>query len=228
MTVTSWGEAISEAVVSSWEKILGFLPNLIGAIIVFLIGLIVAWVIKWVLIQFFTLIQIQKLSDQIRLTEILKKMKANTNLAEIIGVFFYWIVIVIFLLPVFKILGLSEISNVLYLILGYVPNVLVAGFMIFIGVLVADVMANLIKAAAVSIGTAVSGFLASLARYAIIVFVILAALAQLGVATYFLQTLFTAFVAFLAIAGGLAFGLGGKDAAKDFIDRMREDFRLKK
>ena len=228
MTIQSWGEAIGFAFQSSWEKIIGYLPNLVGALLVFILGLIVAWLVKWLLVQFFTVIQINKLADRIKLTEILKKMKTQTDFAQIIGIFFYWLIIIIFLLPVFSILGLTEINLVLYQVLAYVPNVLVAGFMILVGVLVAEAVGNLIKAAAVSFGSGAAGFLASLARYAIIIFVSLAALSQLGVATYFLQTLFTAFVAFIAIAGGLAFGLGGKDSAKDFIEKLREDFKMKK
>lgn len=228
MDIASWGQAISDAFANSWSEIVGFLPRIVGAILVFLIGLVVAWFIKWILIQFFNLVKIQKLSDEIKLTDVLKKMRAHTQISEIIGMFVYWIVVIIFLLPVFQILGLGEINVVLFQVLGYIPNVVVAGFMIFVGVLVADLISNLIKAAAVSLGSSTSEFLASVARYAIIIFVSLAALSQLGVATYFLQTLFTAFLAFLAIAGGLAFGLGGKDAAKDLIERLKQDFTLRK
>lgn len=228
MLVTSWGQAMTDSIVSAWSKIINFLPNLLGAIIVLIFGLIVAWILKWVVVQFFTLIRVQTVSDQIKLTELLKKIKVNSNIAEVFGVLVYWIIVIIFLLPTLEILGLSQVSSVLNQILAYIPNTLVAAFMVLVGILLADFVANLVKAAAVSFGATTAGVLASVVRYAIIVFVILAALVQLNIASYFLTTLFTGFVGMFAIAGGIAFGLGGKDAAKELIDKIKDDFSAKK
>lgn len=226
-SVTSWWDTVALAVSDSWAKILSFIPNLIGAFVIILIGLLVAYILKWVVVQIFTAVKLQTLSDRVKFTDVLNKMAIKQDVSELLGNLVKWIVIIVFLLPALEVLGLSQVSDVLSLVLGYLPKVVVAGFLIFIGIIVAEFIAHVIKGTALTIGTATASVLASVARYAIYIFVALMALEELGVATSLLLSLFTGFVAMVAIAGGLAFGLGGKDAAADLIQKVREDFAKK-
>jgi len=227
ITITNWWDTIVIAVSDAWVKILGFIPNLLGAIIVILIGLLVAYVLKWVVVQILNAIRFQALSEKIKLTDILSKTGVKQDVPELLGNLVKWITIIVFLLPALEVLGLSQVSDVLTQVLGYLPKVVVAGFLVFVGIILADVVAHVIKATAITIGTSTASILASVAKYAIYVFVGLSALVELGVATNLLLSLFTGVVAMVAIAGGLAFGLGGKDAAADLIKKIREDFSRK-
>jgi hypothetical protein len=226
-SVTTWWDSITWAVSDAWAKILSFLPNLIGAFVIILIGLLVAWVLKWVVVQVLNAIRLQVLSDKVKFTDVLSKMGVKQTVSELLGNLVKWVVVIVFLLPALEVLGLTEISDVLSQILGYLPKVVIAGFLVFVGIVIADIVAHVIKATAITIGTTTAQILASVARYSILVFVALAALTQLGVATNLLLTLFTGFVGMIAIAGGIAFGLGGKDAAADLIRKIREDFSKK-
>jgi len=136
-------------------------------------------------------------------------------------------VIIVFLIPAMETLGLARVSDVLNQVLGYLPNVVVAGFLVLVGIIVADVLAGLVKATALTLGTNTANILASLTKYAIYIFVGLSALVELGVATSLLLSAFTGVIAMIAIAGGLAFGLGGKDAAAELIKKVKEDFSKK-
>lgn len=226
-SVTTWWDSITWAVSDAWAKILSFLPNLIGAFVIILIGLLVAWVLKWIVVQVLNAIRLQVLSDRVKFTDVLSRMGVKQTVSELLGNLVKWVVIIVFLLPALEVLGLPQVSDVLSQVLGYLPSVVIAGFLVFVGIVIADIVAHVIKATAVTIGTTTAQILASVARYAILVFVALAALVQLGVATNLLLTLFTGFVGMIAIAGGIAFGLGGKDAAADLIKKIREDFSKK-
>lgn len=226
-TVVNWWDSIVLALSDSWTKILSFLPNLIGAFVVLLIGLLVAYVFKWVVVQILNAIQLESLAKRVKLSELLEKTGAKVGINELLGNLVKWIIIIIFLLPALEVLGMPQVSDVLNQVLSYLPRTIVAGFLIFIGLIVADVTAHLIKGTAIAIGAASASALASVARYAILVFVSIMVLGELGIATNFLLTLFTGIVGMVAIAGGIAFGLGGKDAAADLIKKLREDFSKK-
>ncbi|MCX6806910.1 MAG: hypothetical protein NT135_02215, partial [Candidatus Berkelbacteria bacterium] len=218
-SIANWWDTVVFATSDAWAKILSFLPNLIGAFVIILIGLLFAYIFKWIIVQVFNAVRLQVLSDKSKFTDVLSKMGIKEPISELLGNLVKWIVIIVFLMPALEVLGMSQVSDILQVVLSYLPNVVVAGFLIFIGIVVAEFVAHVIKATALTIGTATATILASLARYSVLVFVSLMALEQLGVASNMLLSLFTGFVAMIAIAGGLAFGLGGKDAAADLIKR---------
>ena len=122
------------------------------------------------------------------------------------------------------VLGLSQVTEFLRsVVLTYIPQVIVAALILLVAAVLADVVYRIVGGAARAAHLPSAGFLGGIAKWAIWVFAILAALFQLGIAGVFIQTLFTAFVGMVAIAGGLAFGLGGKEAAGRFLDKLRAE-----
>ena len=227
ITFSDWWNTIAIATSDAWTKIFSFIPNLIGAIVIILIGLLVAYILKWVTVQIFSAIQIQSLSDRAKFSEILGKMGVKKTVPDLLGNLVKWIIIIVFLIPALQVLGLSQVGDVLSQVLGYLPKVVVAGFLVFVGIIIADIVSHAIKVTAITIGATTASVLASVAKYAIYVFIGLMTLEELGVASTLLLSMFTGIVAMIAIAGGLAFGLGGKEAASDLIRKVREDFSKK-
>lgn len=227
ITFADWWNTIAIATSDAWTRILSFIPNFIGAIVIILIGLLVAYVLRWVTMQIISAIQLQTLSDKTKFSDVLSKMGVKTEVSELLGNLVKWIIIIVFLVPALQVLGLSQVGDVLTQVLDYLPKVVVAGFLVFVGIVLADIVAHAIRATALTIGTTTASVLASVAKYAVYVFVGLVTLEQLGVASTLLLSMFTGIVAMVAIAGGLAFGLGGKDAAADLIKKVRDDFSKK-
>ena len=113
-------------------------------------------------------------------------------------------------------------------VLTYIPQVLIAAVILFVASVVADILGDMVHGTVSALGSRVSHLLGTVTRVSIWVFAIIMALSQLGVAPQYMFTLFTGFVAMVALAGGLAFGLGGKEAAADLIREIRTDIKLKK
>ena len=136
--------------------------------------------------------------------------------------------IIVMLVAAFDILGLNQVNSFLTQVLAYIPEVVVAAIILFVASLASDLLGDMVHGTTRALGSRVAHLLGSVTRVAIWVFAIIMALSQLGIAAQYMFTLFTGFVAMLAIAGGLAFGLGGKDAAADLIKEIRTEIREKR
>lgn len=224
MVLRDWSLITSDALRDAWARIVNYLPNLLGAIVILIIGVLVANLLKWIVVRLLDASRIQSAFDELQFAQTLKKANLNTNLPAVAGEFVKWLTIILFLLPAASVLGLPQVSNVLNDIILYLPNVGSAVIILFLGGLFAEFLGNVVRATATGLGSHASASLAVLSRYIIYVFAGLAALAQLGIAPQVINILLTGLVAAAAIASGLAFGLGGKDAASDLIAKIRRDF----
>lgn len=204
-----------------WTKFAIFLPNFLGGILILIVGLIIAGVLKKLLIALFSIFQLDKLSktsagvgkNEIRLWE------------EVLVEVLRWTVVVLFLIPTLEVWGLSRATIVLNQLLFYLPNVIIAVVIGFVGLVFSNLVSNLVKQSVKSMGASSANALSVFAKTSIIFFTVLVILNQLGVAQDLIRILFTGIVGMLALAGGLAFGLGGKGAAEDLINQFKK--RLK-
>lgn len=220
--VQQWTEATTTAVRDSLTRVIDFIPQLLGALIVLLIGVIIAWAVKTVIVRGLGFIKLKRYTDAVGLGKVFTE---KVEVVELLGDLAKWTVIIVFLVPALEILDLTQVNDLLKAILSYVPNVVVAVVVLMVGAVVADLAARVVKSTAVTIGARTSEILADVTRWSIVVFAVLAALVQLNIAAPLIQTLWTGIVAALAISLGVAFGLGGKDAAADAIARVKASFK---
>ena len=146
-------------------------------------------------------------------------MGVRMDAAGILGKIVYWFILLIFLVPAADALGLPAVSNILNTLVAYIPNVFVAILVLFLGTLAATVVADLVRGTVASANIGNPDILAGVARWAIMGFAALIALEQLKIAPALINELFGAVVAAAAIAFGLAFGLGGQEAARRWLAR---------
>lgn len=216
--------AVTDAVRETLSSVIDYIPELVAAVIVFLIGIIVAWAVKTVIVRGLSFLQVKKYTDAVGLNKVITK---DVEVVDLLGDIAKWVIMLTFLIVALDVAQLSGANDLLKGVLAYVPEVAKAIVLLFIGVVVADLTSRVVKATANSIGVRASEVLSDIARWAIIIFAFFGALQQLGLATELISILWTGIVAFLAIAGGLAFGLGGKDAASGVIDRVKKAFPKK-
>ncbi|MBI2096820.1 MAG: hypothetical protein HYT40_01535 [Candidatus Sungbacteria bacterium] len=222
MILQTWGDVIVASLQEVWASVAGFLPLLIGALIVFIVGWIVAVSLGKVIEQLVKTLKVDSVLEKLEFHKVLDRAGLKLDSGAFIGGLIRWFLIIVFLLAALNILNLNEVSAFLRDVLRYIPQVVVAALILVIAALVAETVERTARASVEAAG--VKGALVGVvARWAIWIFAIIAALYQLGIATVLLQTLVTGLVAMLAIAGGLAFGLGGKDLAGDFLSRVRRE-----
>jgi hypothetical protein len=221
--VQTWGEAISMSLIGLWERFIMFLPALIGAIIVFVVGWIVASVLGKLIEKLIKSIKVDEALAKVGFNKKLGEVGISETVSELIGGIIKWFLILVFLMAATDILGLNQVTDFLNSIIFYLPNVVVAVVILAVAFLVANFVYNVVKGSTKAAGVMSATFLATISKWAIVLFAILAALLQLGIATSLVSTIFIGIIAALSLAAGLAFGLGGKDEAAMLLKKIRED-----
>lgn len=207
-----------------WGGILMFAPKLIVAIIIFIIGLIIASIIGKFIAKIISTVKVDKALQSVGVEELLHKGGFSLNSGHFIGGLVKWFFVIVFLVASMDIIGLQGVNEFLRnVVLGYLPNVIIAALILVVAAFIAHAMQKIVVGSAKAAGAPSTHLMGGITKWAIWGFAILAALYQLGIAGAFAQTLFTGFVAMVAIGGGLAFGLGGKEAAARYIEKLRKD-----
>jgi len=209
-----------------WTGVASFAPRLVAAVVIFVVGWVIAHALGKVVEQILRSLKIDKALQSLGVEEPIERAGIKLDVGVFIGALVKWFVIVVFLTATVDVLGLTQVTDFLKDdVLGYLPNVFVAAMILVVAALIADAVGKLVTGSAKAANLPSSGFLGGVSRWAIWVFAILAALYQLGIAGPMVQTLFIGIVGALALGLGLAFGLGGKDAAAKYLERLRQDIR---
>lgn len=215
------GSTLTTSFNDAFYAVVNFTPKFLAGAIILLIGIVVASILKQVVLSLFRALKLENFLKKYGVPE----MKDEFTWANILSEIVRWFVIIVFLIPTADVWGLPRIITVLNEFLSYLPNVFVAAVIAMVGFVFARLSHDVILASAKGVDNQTATAIASVARWAINVFVILAVLSQLGVATDLIRILFTGLVAMLAIAGGIAFGLGGQNTAKDVVEGLRRKFK---
>jgi len=221
--VQTWGEAIAMSLIGVWESFAGFLPALIGAVIVFVAGWIIAVSLGKVVEKLIKAIKVDHAMQKIGWGHWFSEVGISANVAAFLGGLTKWFLILVFLMAATDILQLTQVTAFLNSILLYIPNVVVAVIILAIVVLVGNFVYSIVKGSTKAAGVMSATMLATISKWAIIIFGVLAALLQLGIAASLVNTIFIGIVAMLTLAGGLAFGLGGKEEAENILRKLREE-----
>lgn len=208
-----------------YNGFVNFLPNFLVAVIILVVGWILAVAVGKLVKSVLVSAKVDELGDKVGLSEASTRTGMRLSIAGTIAWLVKWFLLVAFFLAAADILGLAEISNFLRDILAYIPNVVAGAAILMAGLLVARFLSKVVRHSVQAAGLASADLLGAVTQWAIVVFTILATLQQLGVAAAFVQTLYTGFIAMIAIAGGLAFGLGGRDHASRALDKIERDIK---
>jgi len=224
----TWSQVLSQSFQGLWIGVVSFIPNLIVALIIFVIGWIISALLGRLIAQIIHSLSVDKVLRKTGIEKTLNKAGFQLNSGKFIGALVKWFVIVVFLVAAFDVLGLVQVNQFLQqVVLLYLPRVIAAVLILLVAAVIAEAVESLVKGSAKMADVKVSRFLGVIARWAIWIFAILMALYQMGVASTFIQTIFTGLVVALSLAIGLSFGLGGKEAAGDVIDKFRKNIGSK-
>ena len=217
-----WGDVFVVSIQDLWLRIVSFLPELLSALVILIIGLIIASIAGKIVKKVSGYLKIDALMRKIKVKEELEGLGLKFEFGTVLGKIVKWFFIIATLIAVADVLKIPQITQFLERIALYIPNVLVAVIILAIGVVGSRLAYDAIKKGTETfrLSSSTAKILATVAKWAIIIFTGMAALVQLGVATDMIRILFTGIVVALSLAAGLAFGLGGRKKAEEVIDKL--------
>ncbi|MBP7215736.1 MAG: hypothetical protein KBA46_00455 [Candidatus Omnitrophica bacterium] len=224
--MSSWQEVLMEPAKRVLEQIGQFLMEVLLVLLVMIIGWVIAKAIRAIVTRVLRLVKLDELSDRIELDAILAKGGIKYSLSEIIGVFCYWIAILITMVVAFNLVNLTVAAQLLQSVILYIPNIVAGVFILIVGMFLANLLRNIVQTAANNAGLAYATFLAKFTEVVIIAFAVLMTLDQIKIAQRISQITLTIVLASLGLALALSFGLGCKDIAGRYMNEWIE--RLKK
>jgi small-conductance mechanosensitive channel len=221
MILQTWGQVLQSSFQGLWAGIIMFIPNLVVAIVILLIGWAIGAIVGKGVEHFVRMIKLDHALRKAGLETVVQKAGLNLNSGRFIGKLIEYFVVIVFLIASFDVLGLNQVTAFLQqIVIGYLPQLIVAILILLVGSVVGDVMGRVVRASARTGGLHSAGLLGTVTKWGIWVFAILVALSQMGVASTFIQTIFTGFVVAVSLALGLSFGLGGQSAASRTIEKV--------
>lgn len=225
MVLQTWADITISAFQNIWMGFIAFLPSLLGALIVFFVGWAIAIGLQRLIVQILRALRLDNLLEKMGAGQALEKAGLKLDVANWIGLLVKWFLVFGFLLAATNILGLQDVSAFLRSVLLYIPNIIVAAVILIVAIWFASILQKLIIASVSATKIKTASTVSVIAKWSVLIFGFFAALIQLGIAPVLLQTIVTGLIAMLAIAGGLAFGLGGKEQAAKTIQNIKEEMR---
>lgn len=224
--VTTWADVLNQSFMNLFLGLASFIPQLLTALVIFVIGWLIGIGVGRVVKQVVDALRVDQALRATGIERVLSRAGFQLSSGKFLGFLVEWFFVIVFLVASLQVLGLTQVNAFLMdVVLGYLPNVIVAVLILLVAAVIAQATERVVSGSARAAALHAAGFLGKVARYAIWIFAILAALAQLQVATVFVQTLFTGVVIALSLALGLAFGLGGQAAAARYLDHLSSQIK---
>jgi small-conductance mechanosensitive channel len=206
-------QPLQDALQNALSKSLGYIPQLIGAIVILIVGYLVAKLLQAVVGRVLQSIGFDRWMERGGIKQFFDQAQTRETPASVLGTLVFWFVMIIAIVMATDALGIPQVSTVLAQLLAYIPSIIAAILILILAALLANFLASVVR------GATGSGLLASIARYAIIVYAVFAALTQLGIAVELTAPTFLIVLGAVALATAIAFGIGGREIAGDILER---------
>lgn len=218
----TWGDVLKASFQDIWLGVANFIPNFLAAIVLFLVGWLIAVILGRLVSQIIKTIKLDVALQGAGFDKVVERGGFTLNSGAFIGGLVKWFFIVVVLVASLDILGLKVVTSYLStVVLNYLPNVIIAALILLVSVVIAEAMKKLVSSSARAANISSAHVLGEITKWAIWIFAFMAALSQLEILNNFIQPLFIGIIAALSLALGLSFGLGGKEAATRYIEKIK-------
>src|SRR5919205_2548552 len=202
-----------ESLRNALDVFLSYIPQLLGAIVILIVGYIIAKILQAVVSRVLKGVGFDNWMERGGIKQFLDRAQTRETPATVLGKLVFWFVFIIVITMAADALGIRQVSQVLSQLIAYIPSIIAAILILVLAALLANFLASIVR------GATGSDVLASIARYAIIVYAVFAALTQLGIAVQLTANTFLILLGAVALATGIAFGIGGREIARDVLER---------
>ena len=217
---------IKQPVQIAVDQVMGFLPRLLGALVLFLIGWLIAKVVEGVVVRLLKTVALDKIADQVQLSSVLAKGGVKRKVSELIGIIVYWLIMLAVVVVVFNALGLTEAAELFQTVVAYLPNVVAALFILILGIFSAAFLSMTVRTAASNAGILQAFLLGQLVQWVVVISAAVIALQQLRIE--FVGDAFLIILGGISLACAIAFGLGCKDLAGRWMTDIVEQVQGRK
>jgi hypothetical protein len=218
----NWTAVVQGSLVNLWNSVVNFIPNVLGALVIFIIGLIVAAIIAKVVEKIFQLLRLDQGLTKAGVAPYFERGGMHLRASYFLGRLVYWFIVIAFLLAAVNALQLTTFADFLNQALMFLGNVVIAVLIMLAALVLANVARKIVQGSVMSARLGGAQFLGALTWWAITIFGLLAALSQLHVASTVINSLVIGVIAMLSLAGGLAFGLGGREQAAELLRKLKQ------
>ena len=226
MVITDWFDTTVLALKNLWVGFIDFIPNLIGAIVIFLIGWLIAIAIGKLVAEILKRVRFNRIFEKGGWKLALERADIKVDASAFIGAIVKWVLVIVFLSAAVEILGFKELTLFLTSdVLPFLPNVIVAAFIFVVAVIIADILEKVVRATVEGTRVGYGALVGAIVKWSIWIFAIFVILSQLRIAESLVQTIMQGIIALIVVAGGIAFGLGGKDVAAEILQDLRNKLR---
>jgi hypothetical protein len=226
MVFTTWADTLNASFQNLFYGVVAFIPSLVVAIIIFVVGWLIGFGLGRVVEQIVDALKVDQALKAAGVDRVVSRAGFSLSSGKFLGFLVKWFFIIVFLVAALGVLHLDQVNLFISdVVLGYLPQVIVAVLILLVAAVVAGAAERVVAGAARAAQVNAAGFIGQVAKWAIWIFALLAALAELEVATAFVQTLFTGIVIAIALALGLSFGLGGQASAARYLEHLRGEIK---
>ncbi len=221
-------EVIIDSLRELLNKVAAFVPQLIGAIVILLLGYFIAWAVKKVLTKVLKKIHLDDASERVGLAEVLKKAQLRSTASEIMGKILFWVVFLTLLIPATETLGLEKVSETIDSLINYLPNVLGAALIVVVGLVVAYFVRNIVWSAAEGIEFQYAEAVGRMTYGVMIIIVAVLAVGQLQIETELLKSVIQIVLFAAGAAVAIAVGFGSQGLARNVMAGLYLQEQFKK
>ena len=218
-------DSLTGAATSILVSLVSYIPTLLAAVVVFIIGIVLANWLKAIVIKLLNVLRLSEVLSKGGFKHFLENAEITQKVEMVIGELVRYLTMLIFFVASINLLGLHTVTQVLNGLLSYLPNIFAAVLIFGAGVVLAGFLEKLVKGSLGGIDIKLSRLMAKFTSYLVVVFTVLAAISQLGIAKNLIDTVFIGFVGMLSLALGLSLGLGSKDLVKAILEDWHKDFK---
>jgi len=211
--------AISEPFDRLYEQILQFLPNFLAALLLFIVGVLIGWLLRAIFARIFRTLKLDRFTERLGLKEMLHRGGITDPLSELLSRIIGWITIITFTIISLRAIEVPTVERFLERFLLYLPNVFAAALILFFGYVLSNFLGRTALITAVNAGIKVSGLIGRLVKLSVLVLAVTMSLEQLGIGSNTIIVAFAIVFGGIILALALAFGLGGRDIAKEYLEK---------
>jgi hypothetical protein len=216
---------VADPVKAMLIKILGYIPVMVGVLVIFVAGWLVAKLIETVVVRVLKAVRLDALSDKVGISNVLAQGDIKSTLSEIIGALIYWVVILIVMVTALNALNLTVAAELLSRLVRYVPNIVAAIFVIVLGSFLANFVGAVVRTSASNAGIKKAKLLGQVSQTLLVIFAAIIAIEQLNIATALIALAVNVILAAVGLGIALAFGLGCKDIAGKYMQDVLNNLK---